>query len=342
MRRPADADAQFILFRLGRCTWLLTPSGSALIPSLPFKPRGQQRLRESAADHGICIHDRLYRCHDYLSSAVWSRLGAPIMRSCTWQASTALFSLPNVFSGSALKSSIQTYLLLAFIGAAGLSQIANHWVGGALQAWLTFLPSAAVFFFIVANVTTVRRLKIVALASVAACLGLVAEALCGYYAGFLGDTFVLKMHFESGQAVEQILRLRGVGFLNDPNDLAQMLIIALALLFVAWRQGRVISNSLFVLAPAAILLWAVYLTHSRGALIGLAVFVLMAGYKRFGKVPSLVLTAMLGVAMMALDFTGGRDISASAASTASRSGPRTRTVQKRAGIRSRIWKFRRF
>ena len=70
---------------------------------------------------------------------------------------TALFSLPNVFSGSALKSSIQTYLLLAFIGAIGLSQIANHWLGGALKAWLTFLPSAAVYFFIVANVTTASK-----------------------------------------------------------------------------------------------------------------------------------------------------------------------------------------
>ena len=225
---------------------------------------------------------------------------------------TALFSLPNVFSRSALKSSIQTYLLLAFIGAVGLSQIANHWMGGARNAWLTFLPSAAVYFFIVANVTTLRRLKIVALASVAACLALVAEAFCGYYTGFLGDIFVLKMRFESGQAVEQILRLRGVGFLHDPNDFAQILIIALALLFFAWRRGRVISNSIFVLAPAAVLLWAIYLTHSRGALIGLAVLALMAGYKRFGKVPSLVLAAMLGVAMMALDFTGGRDISASA------------------------------
>jgi hypothetical protein len=227
-------------------------------------------------------------------------------------AATALFSLPNVFSGSALKSSIQTYLLLAFIGAVGLSQIANHWLGGALKAWLTFLPSAAVYFFIVANVTTARRLKIVALASVAACLALVAEAFCGYYAGFLGETFVLNMHFESGEAVEHVLRLRGVGFLNDPNDFSQMLIIALALLFFAWRSGRTISNFVFVLAPAAVLLWAVYLTHSRGALIGLAVLVLMAGYKRFGKIPSLALAAMLGVAMMALDFTGGRAIDASA------------------------------
>ena len=223
---------------------------------------------------------------------------------------TALFSLPNVLSRSSLKSSIQTYLLLAFIAAAGLSQIANHWLGGALKAWLTFVPSTAVYFFIVANVTTARRLKIVALASVAACLALVVEALCGYYAGFLGDTFVLKMNFESGQTVEQILRLRGLSFLNDPNDFSQILIIALTLLFFAWRRGRVISNSVFVLAPAAMLLWAVYLTHSRGALIGLAVLTLMAGYKRFGKVPSLVLAAILGFAMMALDFTGGRGISA--------------------------------
>jgi hypothetical protein len=185
-------------------------------------------------------------------------------------------------------------------------------LGGALQAWLSFLPSAAVYFFIVANVTTARRLKIVALASVAASLALVAEAFCGYYAGFLGDTFVLRMRLDSDQAAQEILRLRGVGFLQDPNDLSQILIIALALLFFAWREGRIVSNSVFVLAPSAILLWAIYLTHSRGALIGLAVFALMAGYKRLGKFPSLVLAAMLGVAMMALDFTGGRDISASA------------------------------
>ena len=82
---------------------------------------------------------------------------------------TALFSLPNCFFGLCLEILHPgPYLPLAFIGAVGLSQIANHWLGGALKAWLTFLPSAAVYFFIVANVTTARRLKIVALASVAA------------------------------------------------------------------------------------------------------------------------------------------------------------------------------
>jgi putative inorganic carbon (hco3(-)) transporter len=225
---------------------------------------------------------------------------------------TAVTSLPAILSESHLKSSIQTYLLIGFIIAIGLSQVANKWFGGAIQSWLLFLPSAAVYFFIVANVTTVRRLKIVALATVGACLVLVVESLCGYYGGFLGDTFVLKMNFSSGdQVVGQILRLRGAGFLNDPNDFAQMLLIALPLIFVAWRQGRVLANSLFVLVPAALLLWATYLTHSRGALIGLGVLGLMAARKKLGTVASVVLTSVLAMGLLALDFTGGRGISAS-------------------------------
>jgi len=225
---------------------------------------------------------------------------------------TALTSLPAILSESHLKSSIQTYLLIGFIIAIGLSQVANKWFGGAIQSWLLFLPSAAVYFFIVANVTTVRRLKIVTLAAVGACLVLVAEALCGYYGGFLGDTFVLKMNVGSNdQVVGQILRLRGAGFLNDPNDFAQMLLIALPLIFVAWRQGRVVANFLFVLAPAAGLLWAVYLTHSRGALIGLGVLGLVAARKRLGTAASIAMTSVLAVGLMALDFTGGRGISAS-------------------------------
>ena len=224
---------------------------------------------------------------------------------------TALTSLPKILTQSHLKSSIQTYLLIGFVVAIALSQVANKWFGGAIQSWLVFLPSAAVYFFIVANVTTVRRLKILALSAVAPCLVLVAEALCGYYCGFLGDTFVLKTKNSDDLVVAHLLRLRGVGFLNDPNDFAQVLLIALPLIFIAWRQGRVVANSFFVLVPAAALLWATYLTHSRGALIALGVLALVAVRKRLGTAASIALACVLAIGMMALDFTGGRGISAS-------------------------------
>src|SRR5271155_3357382 len=104
---------------------------------------------------------------------------------------TALASLPSMATYSYWKTSIQTYLLVGFIVAIALSQVAHGWLGGVAEGLRTFLPSAAVFFFLVVNVTTVRRLKIMTLAAVGSCLVLTVEALCGYYAGFQGEMFVL-------------------------------------------------------------------------------------------------------------------------------------------------------
>ena len=225
---------------------------------------------------------------------------------------TALASLPSMATYSYWKTSVQTYLLAGFIIAIALSQVARGWLGGVVESWRMFLPSAAVFFFIVVNVTTIRRLKIIALAAVGSCLVVTVEALCGYYAGYQGEMFVLLTNISSPQedVIGQLTRVRGAGFLSDPNDLAQILLIALPLAFIAWRRGRVVSNFLLVLVPAALLLWATYLTHSRGGLIALAAVALVAARKKIGTTASTALAAVFILGMLALDFTGGRGISA--------------------------------
>jgi O-antigen ligase len=224
---------------------------------------------------------------------------------------TFLSSLPAIYGRRRFFSSIQTFLMLGFIFAIGFSAIANGWIGGAIASWQVFLPSAAVFFFIVANVTTVRRLRILTAVVAASCLTVVVEALCGYYLGFRSNIFVLQENlYSSDDVIGHFARLRGAGFLNDPNDFAQMLLIMLPLLVFAWQRGRKIENALFVLAPAALLLWAVYLTHSRGGLIALAILALMIGQRKMGAVTSAALIAVLILGLMALDFTGGRGISA--------------------------------
>jgi hypothetical protein len=116
--------------------------------------------------------------------------------------------------------------------------------------------------------------------------------------------------YEHDEIVGQVLRIRGAGFLNDPNDFAQILEIALPLTFMGWRQGRVVANLLIVVLPAALLLCAIFLTHSRGALLGLAVIALMAGRRRLGTTTSAVLTVALVLLLLSLNFTGGREISA--------------------------------
>jgi O-antigen ligase len=226
---------------------------------------------------------------------------------------TALASIPNILDYSSLRSSVQTYLMLALIAAIGLSQVMNGWLGGIVYAWSRFLPSAAVYFFIVANVTTIRKLKIVTLATVATCIGVATESLIGYYWGFQSDTFVFKQNLTDAQdqVVGQLLRVRAVGFLHDPNDFAQMLLIALCLTFAVWQSRKLFMNSVLVLMPVTLLLWTIYLTHSRGALIALATLSLFAARRRMSKTKSLVLTAGLVTVVLGMDFLGGRVISAS-------------------------------
>src|ERR1700674_2922307 len=105
---------------------------------------------------------------------------------------TVVASLPNLRTSRYWKSSVQTFLLLGFVVAIALSNVANGWLGGVLESWRLFLPSAAVFFFIIMNVTTIRRLKIATLAAVASCLFVAVEGLCGYYTGFRGEMFLLQ------------------------------------------------------------------------------------------------------------------------------------------------------
>jgi O-antigen ligase len=225
---------------------------------------------------------------------------------------TALASLPSMARYSYWKTSVQSYLLVGFIIAIALSEVAHGWLGGVMEGWRMFLPSAAVFFFIVVNVTTIRRLKIVSMAAVGSCLIVTVEALCGYYAGYHGEMFVLLTNISSPQdeVIGQLTRIRGAGFLSDPNDLAQILLIALPLAFIAWKRGRVVANFFVVLVPGALLLWTTYLTHSRGGLIALTAVALMAARKKLGTTASTALAAVFILGMIALDFTGGRGISA--------------------------------
>jgi putative inorganic carbon (HCO3(-)) transporter len=225
---------------------------------------------------------------------------------------TVLASLSNMTAYRYWKSSVQTFLLLGLVVAIGLSQLVHGWLGGVFESWRVFLPSAAVFFFIVVNVTTVRRLKIVTLAAVASCLAVAVEALCGYYAGYHTEIFILynKIFSPNDEVIGQLMRIRGAGFLSDPNDLAQILLIALPLVFIAWRRGRMVANLFVVLVPAVLLLWSTYLTHSRGGLIALAAVALMAARKKLGTTTSVVLAAVFIFGLLALDFTGGRGISA--------------------------------
>jgi len=113
---------------------------------------------------------------------------------------------------------------------------------------------------------------------------------------------------------EQVYRLRGQGLINDPNDFGQLLVCVIPLMFIFWRAKKMFRNIVFVALPVCALLFGVYLTHSRGALLALLAVVIMAVRRRTGTLPALLIAGVLFFAAMATNFTGGRDISVSAGS----------------------------
>jgi O-antigen ligase len=73
-----------------------------------------------------------------------------------------------------------------------------------------------------------------------------------------------------------------------------------------------LRNFTFVLLPVSVLLYGIFLTHSRGGILAVLAVVVVALRRRIGALPSVLLAGLLFLAMTTLNFTGGRDISTSA------------------------------
>lgn len=223
----------------------------------------------------------------------------------------------------------QTGLMVAFVAWLGISVAMNGWFGGALKAWSDFSTTAFVFLFTAVTINSFSRLKILAIAIVCSTLIIAVQGIAAYHFGYRSD--VLVMHegtHEDDDAVSDadpppddgihIRRIRSVGFLNDPNDLAQALLLALPLLMATWRRGRFAFNFSLVLIPAAILLYATYLTFSRGALIALAVIVVMAAKERWGFLAASISAGAMALLALLSKIDAGRGYSTSEASAAGR------------------------
>jgi len=235
-------------------------------------------------------------------------------RPMLWLAILALIaSIGSVRPGTAIFRFQQTYGLSLFVIVVVFSQVVQMWLGGALLAFEKFFPSAIVYYLLVLNANALKRVRLVAFTIVVAAIFLLGEAIRAYYTGWGGALFLLKEGIYSGDVlVGNLTRIRALGFLNDPNDFAQYLVVMLPLIWLAWSRRKVFRNLLFVLLPTAYVLYGIYLTHSRGALLGLAVVLLLALQPRLGRFGATIVALGTILAMAALNFAGGREISVSA------------------------------
>ena len=242
-----------------------------------------------------------------------------------------LVSLPRLI-GSFIFRTPQSLALIGLALATMLSVlVGGHWAGGAVKAFLDFIPNAFAFFLVCLHCNSRRKLQVVVLMLLGVCLFVIARGSIDLLhlgpesaAVQPGTTdnddenvwnmehpYLLEM---KNDQKEVFYRIRGLGSINDPNDFGQLLVCATPLMFIFWRKKKMLLNILFVVLPVCVLLFGVYLTHSRGALLALMAMAIVAARRRIGTLPALLLAGVLFAGAMALNFTGGRDISAGSGS----------------------------
>ena len=217
-----------------------------------------------------------------------------------------LVSLPSL-PGSFIFKTPQSLALAGLAFAVFLSILTTGWAGGAVQVYLEFIPNAFAYFLLCLHCTSKKRLQIVILMLLCVCLFVISRGYYDLQRGLTESDYLIAQANDQG---ETFSRIKGQDFISDPNDLAQLIVCIVPLMFFFWRPKKKIRNIAFVIVPVCALLFGAFLTHSRGSILALLAMVVVASRRRIGTLPALLLAVGLFIAATALHYTGGRDISA--------------------------------
>jgi O-antigen ligase len=183
--------------------------------------------------------------------------------------------------------------LLAFVGGAALSCLTALWPGHAAHDVADLAKMALVFFFLVNCVASESRLRGVMWVMV----------VCG-----LLPALGTLRNYRAGNLVEG--RAAWVGIFANPNEVAYALVVLLPLaLYLASSSGWL--QRLALLAISITYLPAIYVTFSRGGLIGLAaVAAIYAWRKRSIWMQAVIVAAAIGGAVfLQQHWSRGQDFS---------------------------------
>lgn len=198
-----------------------------------------------------------------------------------------------IFSARKTFSEPQQSLLVVFLVAIMMSEVANSWFGGAWEQFKQFGPYVAAFFVLSTALTTRRRV-VITFAVISLCT--IVLALHGIQQASTGIGW-------TGKTLDPAGRICYVGIFNDPNDLGLLFVIAVPMImYMAGRSGFLMR--LFWLAGEGAVLYGVYLTQSRGTL--LAVMLIFGIY--IWRKRGLIWAGLLGGGglMSALAFSASR------------------------------------
>jgi len=242
-------------------------------------------------------------------------------------------------------SMAQLWFLVAFTLTLAVSRVlADRWLGAVVPTLTQFGPSVAMFVLTLCTVDSMRKLRIAAGLMVLLSLTLVLQGIAAYHFGYRTDMFlfdpVTRAEYtptigapdepaDSSSATDDTaengsytpddedsdfdgstaVRIRGLGLLQDPNDLALGLVIVLPLVGAGWRARATMRNLLLVTVPAALLIYGIFLTRSRGGALALALTLCVAASRKIGRVGATLAFVAVMMGGLATTFVSQRQLS---------------------------------
>lgn len=238
----------------------------------------------------------------------------------------AAFALTRAISrGEVAARPVHFALLGLLMLIIAVSQVANGWPGGALPAVYDFSTAAMLFVLTCLNLTSPRRVTIACTTLILSMVVIAGFSIAAYHQGYMVEELVLRQGTGAEPASDlldepssipaedtsgsYLWRVRYLGFLNDPNDLAQAMVMVLPMLFSRFNRRRKFRSALALAFPAGMLFYSIYLTHSRGAVLGIAALLLFGVNRAVGKTWTtlLLVAALIGASFVGIG--GGRDFS---------------------------------
>lgn len=188
----------------------------------------------------------------------------------------------------------QYLLVVLFLLATCLSVLMTGWAGGALKQFTDFIATI-VSFVLLANAIDTPRKRQMIMALFVLCAAVLAMHGAGQAANGIGWT---------GMPLVNDGRIQYLGIFSDPNDIGMLFVMCVPMALHLSAQGGLMGlRRLFWLVACLLLLYGIYLTHSRGAL--LAVIAMAGVYIWFRRGPALAVV-LGGVAMVAVQFMSSR------------------------------------
>jgi O-antigen ligase len=216
-------------------------------------------------------------------------------------------SLPRI-QESKIFAMPQTFALVGMCIAVFCSMVMTGWLGSILPAVLGFIPNAFTFFLVVVNFRTKRHLQMLVLTLFFVSAYTILRGALALRAEDFLNPYLMPQGGEDGT----FYRLRGMAFINDPNDFAQVMVSLIPCMFFFWKKGSLPRNVLFVLIPVSWLIYGMFLTHSRGGIVALLAVILFGSRKKIGTIPATIIAGIAFALTSVLNFSGGRDVSVEA------------------------------